>query len=179
VNAGRVEVTGLTGLVRALKGPLFKDLNRELRQFSRLIAADLVPHVEAAVRESPAPQAEAMSATVRVHSDRVPVIVVGKVNPRFRGGKFTRKGSNSKLRRGSLAHGVVYGPKGGKRDTRPDENYYAPLTRDESGGALGRSLRTGPIWDEATALYLKYFEAAARHHGFIKDARGLRWGGGR
>ena len=41
-RAGAVEVTGLTGLVRELKGPLFKDLNRELRQFSKLIAADLV-----------------------------------------------------------------------------------------------------------------------------------------
>lgn len=178
VSRGRVEVTGLTGLVRELKGPLFKSLNAELRQYSKLIAQDLVPHVEQAVRQSQAPQADAMAKTVRVHSDRVPVVVVGKVNPKFRGSRFTRKGSNRKQRRGALAHGVVYGPKGGKRDTRPDENYYR-IPRDDTGGALGRSARQGPIWDEATALYLRYFYAAARHHGFIRDSRGVRWGGGR
>jgi hypothetical protein len=171
-----VEVTGLTGLVRELKGPLFKDLNRELRQFSKLIAADLVPHVEAAVRQSGAPQADAMARTVRVHSDRVPVVVVGKVNPRFRGSRF--RGGNTKKRRGALAHGVVYGPKGGRKDTPADENYYAPQRRDDSGGALGRSVKSGPIWDEATAAYLKYFQAAATHHGFIKSGRSVRWGGG-
>jgi len=176
-RAGAVEVTGLTGLVRELKGPLFKDLNRELRQFSKLIAADLVPHVEAAVRRSDAPQADAMARTVRVHSDRVPVVVVGKVNPRFKSHKW-RTGPDSKKRRGALAHGVVYGPKGGRRDTRVDENYYR-IPRDPSGGALGRSMASGAIWDEATAAYLKYFHAAARGHGFIRDGRGIRWGGGR
>jgi hypothetical protein len=172
---GSVEVVGLRGLVAELKGPLFKDLNRELRQFSKLIAADLVPEVQKAVRRSAAPQADAMARTVRVHSDRVPVVVVGKVNPRFRGSKF--RGGDTKRRRGALAHGVVYGPKGGRRDTPADENYYAPQQRDESGGALGQSLRTGPLWDEATAAYLKYFEAAAKQHGFIEDRKGLRWGG--
>jgi hypothetical protein len=176
MSDARVEVTGLTGLVRELKGPLFKDLNRELRQFSKLIAADLVPHVEQAVRASAAPQAQALARTVRVHSDRVPVVVVGKVNPKFKSSRF--KGGNTKRRRGALAHGVVYGPLGGRRDTKAHEDYYH-IPRDESGGPLGRSVRTGPVWDEACAAYLKYFEAAARHHGFISDSRGLRWGGGR
>ena len=182
MSQARVKVTGLQGLVRELKGPLFKDLNRELRQYSRLIAADLVPHVQDAVRQSGAPQADALAATVRVHSDRVPVVVVGKVNPKFTRSKFMRKGETAKsrkLRRGSLAHGVVYGPKGGKRSTLVDENYYAPQRRDDSGGALGRSLKSGPLWDQATALYLCYFEAAARRRGFVRDPRGLRWGGGR
>ena len=179
MSRDRVEVTGLTGLVRALKGPLFREMNRELREFSKLIAQDLVPEVQTAVRQSPAPQAEAIAKTVRAHSDRVPVVVVGKVNPRFRSSKFTRRGSNSKRRRGALAHGVVYGPKGGKQETKADENYYAPQGRDDTGGALGRSLRSGPLWDQATALYLRYFESAATRHGFVRDSRGLRWGGGR
>ena len=108
----------------------------------------------------------------------MPVVVVGKVNPKFKGSKFTRRGQDSKRRRGALAHGVIYGPLGGRKDTKERENYYR-IPRDPSGGALGRSARSGPIWDEATTAYLKYFEAAALHHGFIRDARGIRWGGGR
>ena len=162
----RIEVTGLTGLVKQLKGPMFADVNRELRAVSRLIASDLIPEVQAAVRRSGAPQAAAMANTVRVHSDRVPVVAVGKVNPKF-STRFTRRGSNSKLRRGSIAHGVVYGPLGGKRATPAHENYYAPQMRDSSGGALGASMRTGPIYDQACEAYLKQWLAIMKHHGFV------------
>jgi len=172
-----VEITGLRPLVAQLKGPIFRDLNAELRAYSKLIAADLVPHVADAVRRSGAPQAAAMSATVRVHSDRVPVVVVGKVNPRF-SSRFTRPGSNSKLRRGSLAHGVVYGPKGGKRSTSAHENYFK-IPRDNSGGALGRSVRTGPVFDQACELYLRYFLKTMTAHGFASDGAGrVHWKGG-
>jgi len=172
----RIEVTGLRPLVAQLKGPAFRDVNRELRAVSRLIAQDLVPEVQSAIRASAAPQAHAMAATVRAHSDRVPVVVVGKVNPKF-SSRFTRKGGDSKRRRGALAHGVVYGPLGGRRDTRAHENYYR-IGRDPSGGALGASMRTGPIFDTACEAYLKQWLAILTHHGFIADgATGVSWGG--
>jgi len=170
-----VTVTGLTPLVRQLKGPQWRDVNKELRQFSRLIASDLLPEVERAVAASAAPQAEKMAATVRVHSDRVPVLAVGKVNPKLSGFK---RGGAAKRNRGSLAHGVIYGPLGGKRSTSAAENYYR-IGRDPSGGALGRGLaESGHIFDEACEAYLKYFQATLKAHGWRPGAGGrLEWEG--
>jgi hypothetical protein len=168
--ASSVKVIGLDAYLKPLKGKAFKDVNRELRQFSKLIAADIKPLVEDGVAASPAPQAAAMSKTVRVHSDRVPVLVVGKVNPRFRSG--FRRGSDSRKRRGALAAGVVKGGKGGRRSTARAENYYAPQQRDESWGALGRALRNnGPILREAEDAYLRFYMATLKRYGFKTGRR--------
>jgi hypothetical protein len=174
MSEARVQITGLQPLVRQLRGPAFRDVNRELRAVSKLIATDLLPEVRAAVAASGAPQAAAMAATTRVHSDRVPVVAVGKVNP-----KFTTKfrGGDTKRRRGSLAHGVVYGPLGGKKTTPAHENYYR-VGRDPSGGALGASMRTGPIYDRACEAYLKQWLAVMKHHGFLDvSGNAVTWGG--
>lgn len=156
-----VKVAGLAELVKVLRGPAFKDVNKELRQHARLIANDLVPAVAAAVAQSGAPQAAAMARTVRPHSDRVPVVVVGKTNPSFRSG-FGRRG-NSRARRGQLALGVVAGPAGGRRATRPSENYYR-IGRDRSWGPLGRALH-GPILRDAEIAYLRLYIATLKAHG--------------
>jgi hypothetical protein len=178
--AGAVQVTGLQPLVRELRGPLFRDVNKELRQYATMIAKDLVPEVQRAVAASNAPQAAAVARTVRAHSDRVPVVVVGKTNP-YSGARWKRKGQTAaaaKKRRGSLAHGVVYGPKGGRRDTEAQENYYR-IGRDNSGGPLGAALRAGgPLWEQATAVYLTMFAAAMRRHGFIgQSVKAMYWDG--
>lgn len=173
-----VEVTGLTPLVKELRGPMFRDVNRELRQFARLIAQDMVPDIADAVGRSDAPQAAALAKTVRAHSDRVPVVVVGKTNP-FGGRKWRRSTTTtatSKRRRGSMAHGVVYGPAGGRQDTTPRENYYR-IRRDESGGPLGAALR-GPIVDKAADAYLKVYASVMRRHGFVgMRVKALHWNG--
>ena len=173
-----VRVTGLQPLVRELKGPLFKDVNKELRVAAKTIAQEMVPHVAEAVRASAAPQALAMSKTVRAHSDRVPVVVVGKTNP-WSGRKWRRRGTipkTSKLRRGSLAHGVVYGPKGGRPDTRPDENYYR-IARNSDGGAFRRVLDSKVI-DRASQAYLKAYADVMRRHGFVgAQVRAMFWKG--
>lgn len=166
--------------MRTLKGPLYRDVNKELRQFATQIAKDLVPEVAAAVRRSNAPQAGALAKTVRAHSDRVPVVVVGKTNP-YSGKAWKRKTTtpkSSKRRRGAMAHGVVYGPLGGRADTDARENYYR-IPRDDSGGALGAALREGgPLWDEACEVYLKVYASVMRHHGFIgHQVKALHWNG--
>ena len=120
-----------------------------------MIAADLVPTVSAAVAASGAPQAHAMSRTVRPHSDRVPVVVVGKVNPRF---STPFRGGDTRRRRGAMALGVVAGPAG-------RVNYYK-IGRDPSWGPLGDALQGGPIMDHAADLYLRLFMAELRAHGF-------------
>lgn len=156
-------MSGLAELVSALKGPAFRDINRELRAAAGEIAQAMAPQVSAAVARSAAPQAPAMANTVRVHSDRVPVVVVGKTNPRF-GSGFTRRGSNSRARRGQLARGVVAGPLGGRRDTRAHENYYR-IGRDPAWGVLGRAV-TGPILATVETEYLRAYLRILRAHGF-------------
>lgn len=179
-SGARVEVRGLVSLVRELKGPAFRQVNYALRQYARDIAEEVRPHVALLVAMSPAPQSTAMAQTVRTKPDRVPVIVIGKVNPKFKGSKFSRPGQDSKKRRGSLAHGVVYGPKGGKRSTTADENYYAPQQRDDSGGAIGRSVKSGTVFELAAEAYVAAYLDILTHHGFVKDSHGkVHWGGGR
>lgn len=168
MSSGGAEVQGLTELVKVLRGSAFKDVNRELRSHAKAIASDLLPVVAAGVRASHAPQAEAMAKTVRVHSDRVPVVVVGKVNPRFKSAKFQRGGSDSKRRRGAMALGVVSGPAGGKRSTKTSENYYRPQGVDTSWGALGNAIH-GPILRQAEVAYLRLYIATLKAHGL--DAR--------
>jgi hypothetical protein len=157
-----VEVTGLADLVKNLKGPAFKAVNKELRSGARAIAAGMVPAVAHAVAASGAPQAQAMSKTVRPHSDRVPVVVVGKTNPRFRSGAV--RGGDSRRRRGQLALGVVSGPAGGKRSTRASENYYH-VARTPNWGHLGSAVH-GPIMRDAELAYLRLYVDVLTAHGF-------------
>jgi hypothetical protein len=151
------EAQGLADLVKVLKGSAFRDVNKELRQYARQIANDMIPAVQAGVRASRAPQAAAMAATVRPHSDRVPVVVVGKVNPKF-STKF--RGGDTKRRRGAIALGVVSGPAG-------KVNYYK-IPRDRSWGPLGDAI-AGPIMRDAEIAYLRLYIATLKHHGL--DAR--------
>lgn len=158
--AGDVEVKGLRELVAELKGPMFRDVNKDLRSFSKLIATDLRPHVEDAVRRSNAPQAAAMAKTVRVHSDRVPVVAVGKVNPPLKKWRGKRPdAAKNKRRRGAMAHGVLAGTKGGP-------NFYR-IPRDDSYGPLGRALRsTSPMMKSAEDAYLRFYLATLRRKGW-------------
>jgi len=151
---------------------MWRDVNRELRGEAKTIASTLVPVIASAVAASPAPQAAAMAGTVRAHSDRVPVVVVGKTNPKLPG--FSRRGprrdggprATPKMRRGSLAHGVVYGPLGGRRDTGAQENYYR-TGRDTTGGALGRALaKSGPAFEQACDEYLAAWVKVMARHGW-------------
>lgn len=170
-----VDVRGLNELVADLRGPMWRDVNRELRGEAKTIAGTLVPTVAQAVAASGAPQAGAVAATVRAHSDRVPVVVVGKTNPRLPG--FTRRGprkdggprADVKARRGQIAHGVVYGPLGGRRQTGARENYYS-IGRDTTGGPLGRALSdAGPAFDAACEEYLAAFLRVMHRHGWPAD----------
>jgi len=160
-----MRVTGLKAYVVPLRGKVFKDVNRDLRVVSKKIATEIRPDVVAAVRSSRAPQAWPLSATTRVKSDRVPVLSVGAVNPRFTT-PWRRSGQSaaqSKKRRGALAHGVVYGTKGGKRKGGGD---YYHIGRDESGGPLGKTLNGGRAMRRARASYKREYLKVLRRYGF-------------
>jgi hypothetical protein len=163
-----IKVIGLQAYLTPLKGKVFKDVNRELRQVSKKIATDLRPEIVSAVQQSDAPQAYPMAATVRVKSDRLPVLSVGAVNPRFARHTFRRSTGSAKLRRGAMAHGVVYGTKGGHRKGGGD---FYRITRDNSGGPLGRSLKGGRAMQQARKAYLREYYRVLRSYGF--DVRGV------
>lgn len=168
-----VEVAGLVELVKTLKGPMFRDVNKELRSEAYTIARDMEGPISSAIAGMPAPQAGKVSDTVRAVKDRVPVVAIGKTNPKL--SKFARRGprrdggarANPRKRAGSVAHGVVYGPLGGRRSTSVHENYYK-TGRDSSGGRLGAGLREGgSIFETACREYLHAFEYVLAKHGFV------------
>ena len=78
-----LEVEGLVGLVKQLKGPAFRDVNQALRPMARSIADELRPHVELRWNVRGAAGWCDVAKTIRTKSDRVPVIVIGKTNPKF------------------------------------------------------------------------------------------------
>ena len=175
-----LQVQGLHPLIAELKGPMFRQINNELRAEAMEIAEDLRPGIAAAVRRSAAPQAGKVAHTTRVGRDRIPVVSIGKTQPKLSGltSRKRRKrekpggdfiGSDPKRNRGSIAHGVVYGPLGGHRATTRHENYYR-IARDNTGGPVGRALREGGhLFNEACEAYLKAFQHVLRRHGFLGD----------
>lgn len=167
-----VDLRGVKEIVYALKGPLFRNVNFALREESVRIAKPLAPLVSAAVAASGAPQGRDMAPTVRVIRDRTPVVAIGKTNPKL--SKFSRRGARKdgrpradvKRRRGALAHGVVYGPLGGRRTGSGGENYYR-IGRDNSGGRVGRVLDYGgPVFEKACDEYLAAFFRVMESNGW-------------
>jgi hypothetical protein len=163
------KAVGLKAYVVPLRGKAFKDVNRDLRTVAKKIATELRPEVVSAVRQSKAPQAFPLAHTTRVKSDRIPVLSVGAVNPKFARHTFRRTGGDSKKRRGAMAHGVVYGTKGGRRNGGGD---YYKIRRDETGGPLGYSVTRGRAWKKAQRAYLREYGKVLRRYGF--DVRGIR-----
>jgi hypothetical protein len=157
---------------------MFADINKALRNEAYLIAQGLVPMVQLIVRESGAAQAQAFVPTVKAKRDRLPLVAIGAVNPKFtnaakrRGNtaKFTRRGSGpeaSRQRRGSMAHGILFGPKGGHRSTSGTENYYGIPRRE---GYLAHALdEFGVVTRHASALYLESYLRVLRTHGWGSD----------
>jgi len=173
VTGAPIEVLGLKAWVTKLKGPEFRDVNNALRAEAVKIAESLVPEVQKALGTSKAPQAKAMQDTVKPKRDRVPVLAIGAINPKFskvkRGGRevsaFTRRGKGAEYhrrRRGAIAHGVIFGTKGGHLKGGGD--YYG-IPRSESGGSFGRYIESGPAFDAACEAYFNAYKKVLRQNG--------------
>jgi hypothetical protein len=176
-NGHGVEVRGLLPLVKELQGPVFRQVNAQLRDEARWIADQIAPEVRRALLLSNAPQAPAFVQTVRSKRDRVPVVVIGASNPKL--SRFSRRGPrkdgkariDSRWRRGAMAHGIIYGPKSGQRAAPPaagkrrTANVYR-LGRNEDGGAVMRSIHSGPAFRGAVAAYTTAYRRVLRQHGF-------------
>jgi hypothetical protein len=66
-----------------------------------------------------------------------------------------------------MAHGVVYGSKGGHAKGGGD---FYKIPRDESGGALGRSMSRGRAMRKAQSAYLREYSVVLRRAGFQLEA---------
>lgn len=128
--------------------------NAIVRGMAYQAALRLQPIVERGVRSSPAPQAAAMSATVRAKRDRMIVIRVGAVNPRLSG--WRRRAGNSQWR-GSLAWGVEKGNYPGTRDE------YG-VARSSVGHGVARVLPE--LTDKAAEAYADIILEVVRRNGW-------------
>lgn len=172
-----VEVKGLLPLLKKLNGREFRQVNSELRDQARFIADGIVPEVKRAVVLSRAPQAEDFVRTVASKRDRIPVVVIGSTNPTLT--KFSRRGprkdgrprQTGPWRKGAMAYGIVFGPAGkGKRTAPPSasgwRNPNYKIARNESGGAVMRSIHSGPAFRAAAREYAAAYKKVLRRNGF-------------
>jgi len=140
--------------------------NSIVRGLSYTAAQRLVPLVQRGVASSPAPQAAALSRTVRAKRDRMIVIRVGATNPRlsgFRRGQgrgTTRSGGGYK---GALAWGVEKGNYPGTRDEYGIARRGSPgdLT---SGHGVGRV--SDQLLEQAGRAYADIIIEVVRRNGF-------------
>ena len=132
-----IELDGLDELLSNIGG-FEKDVRRlvngQLRRESRAIAQAALPLVRRLVAAGPAPQSKKMADTVRAKSDRMPMVVLGAVNPRLSG---FRRGPRAARNKGSLAWGVEKGPAGGPREA--PRNVYG-IARRSRGYVIGPNI---------------------------------------
>lgn len=90
----------------------------------------IVPAIVAAGHATGNPLDGRMADTARAVNDRLPVVKVGKVNPKLSGFKRTK---NRTYARGQLGYGSEYGPLGGARKGKHrglGVNYYGKPRAD-------------------------------------------------
>jgi hypothetical protein len=131
----RVETPGLFETLKATQGleaDLRRTANGELRAIARTCAGELATELKQAAASSPTPQARLMAPTIRVKSDRIPVVSIG--------------GSRRVGRHKTPAARLVWGSESGGRNFRAPAggSYWIKPTveRFASSGAL-KSYRRG------------------------------------
>lgn len=122
---------------RGVKGysPTGNRMERALRAESRKMADQVI--VPALADAASTPFEQVIAQTARAVNDRLPVVKVGKVQPKgLRGWRYVKQPWRKQLS-GTLAYGSEYGPKGGHRDSARKHkgmgvNYYG-RARNERG----------------------------------------------
>lgn len=120
---------------KGIKGytPAGTRMVRELRKQTRIMTKEvIIPAIRAAATT---PFEQEIAKTAVAVNDWIPVVKVGKTQPRgLSGWKYVPQGERARMK-GTLAYGAEYGPKGGHRKGRyrgRGINYYG-RPRRESG----------------------------------------------
>lgn len=101
-----VEMDGMTETLKAFRGleaDLRKEANAELRAAAHECAAKLALNLVAAASSSGVPVAPRVARSIRVKSDRLPVVTIGGA---------TKVGTGKRGNAGALVWGSEQGPKG-------------------------------------------------------------------
>jgi len=158
-----IELQGLESTLRDLQHfqrDIRKLTSGELRRDSKAIATAALPVVRRLVAGGRAPQSRKMADTIRAKSDRMPMVVVGAVNPRLSGFK---RGGQAARQKGSLAWGVEKGPAGGPRGLPGRRRNVYKIPRSSRGYALGPGMPR--IADAVVPAYADALEAAMKRAG--------------
>lgn len=130
-----VDDSDVQTLFRALgkvNADLRKDTNAQLRVAAKECAGELAMLLKMNVIGAPAPQTKLVAASVKVKSDRTPVVQVGGTKKVGRAYK-SRKGGTRRAPAGQLLWGVEYGDKHGRFSARnPDGNWIKPTVKQFS-----------------------------------------------
>ena len=145
-----VEVDGLLETLKAFQGlerDLRSEANRELRAAARTCATVLAGHLARAAAASGVPVAPRVARSIRVKSDRIPVVSIGGA---------TRVGAGGAAA-GRLVWGSEQGPKGDVNHwgVAPSSGYWiAPAVAAFQG-------------DESVAIYKRAIFDLHRKHGLL------------
>jgi len=117
------DVRVLFDALRNVDAELRKNTNAELRLAAKECAAELASMLKRNTVNSPAPQTRLVELSVKVKSDRVPVVTVGgtrKVGRAYQ----SRKGGKKRAVAGALLWGVEFGDKHGRFAPRNESGYW-------------------------------------------------------
>jgi hypothetical protein len=139
VYADTSDVQVLFKALSQVNTELRKNTNAQLRLAARECADQLALLLRANFAGAPAPQTQLVELSVKVKSDRVPVVQVGGKKKVGRAYK-SRKGGTVRAPAGQLLWGVEYGDKAGRFAPRnPDGYWIKPTVKAFSEGpAIGK-----------------------------------------
>jgi hypothetical protein len=146
-----VEVDGLMETLKAFQGlerELRKEANSELRQAARTCAAVLAGHLARAASSSPTRVARRVARSIRVKSDRVPVVSIG--GPL----KVGATGAQA----GALVWGSEHGPAG-------DVNRFG-VPASSAGYWIGPTVAAFQR-DEAVTIFKRAVYSIQRRYGLV------------
>lgn len=126
-----VDDTDVQTLLKALSkvdADLRKSSNARLREAAKDCAGALATELKAASFAVPAPQAGLVAKSVKVKSDRTPVVQVGGPKKVGRPYKSRRTGSKVSAPAGQLLWGVEYGDQHGRFAARNESGYWIKPT---------------------------------------------------
>lgn len=132
---------------------------RELRKQTRIMSKEvMIPAIRGAAST---PLEREIAKTAVAVNDWIPVVKVGKTQPRgLRGWKYVPQHDRARMK-GTLAYGTEYGPKGGHRKGRfkgMGINYYG-RPRREQGYFITPVMRSARVTRQVIQGYAKVVDA--------------------
>ncbi|MGI9116385.1 MAG: hypothetical protein ACR2JV_01960 [Gaiellales bacterium] len=144
------DVQVLFSALKNVQADLRKNTNAQLRAAAKDCATALRFDLYQAIPASPAPQTALVASSIKVKSDRTPVVTVGGTKRVGRAYK-SRKGGTKRAVAGALLWGVEYGDKHGRFAARNTNGHWIKPTVKR----FGESSKAIDIYKRAVVDILK------------------------